>query len=713
MHHRLRITGLCLVLSATLSAGPQAPPPSVPSVPSGPSAPSAPGQTPTFRVNVEYVEVDAVVTDRNGRLVRGLTQDDFQIFEDGKPQPISAFSTVDIPVERAPRPLYSPQAIEPDVETIETIETNERPFDGRVYVMVVDDLHTYVGRSSRVRAAARQFIEQHLGANDLMAVVHTAGPTDASQEFTSSKRLLLAAVDRTIGRKVQSATVGRTEQALRDTSTGRRSPGDAVADPDEAERRFNARQSLNAVRGVADWFATVRGRRKAILFVSEGIDYDISDFDNPGGSLIMDAARETIAAAARGNVSIYGIDPRGLTNLADETIELGSLTGAGDISLGLGDRSIQRELLLSQSSLRQLSDDTGGFAVVNANDFATAFERIVRDSSSYYAMAYYPPDTKAGKFHKIEVKVRRPDLQVRARQGYVSPKAVAKKADDRADAASSGGKLTPELRAALNSPLPVSGLTMKVFAAPFKGTAAAASIVLGVELRGRDLRLDPRDKVAVSFTIVDAKGKVRAGSTDTIDLALKPDTRERVVAKGIRLLNRVALPPGRYQLRVAAHDAGGGGVGSVLYDLEVPDFAKLPFSISGMVLASPGATEPTVRPDEALRQMLPGPPMATRAFARNDEIALFVEVYDNQGSKPHKVDITATVTTDAGTVVAKQDEVRDSSELGGGRGGYGFATRFATTDLAPGVYVLAVSAASRLGGTAAVARRTAFTVTGK
>ena len=200
-----------------------------------------------------------------------------------------------------------------------------------------------------------------------------------------------------------------------------------MTDPAEAERQSNARQSLDALRNVADWFSTVRGRRKAILFVSEGIDYDITDFANTGASLIMDATRETLAAAARGNVSIYGIDPRGLTNLADETIEVGSFPD--DTSLGTR-RSIasSSELRLSQNSLRELSDETGGFAVVNANDFATAFDRIVRDNSSYYAMAYYPPSDKAGKFHKIEVRVRRPGLRVRARQGYVTPKPAARPA---------------------------------------------------------------------------------------------------------------------------------------------------------------------------------------------------------------------------------------------------------------------------------------------
>ena len=276
-------------------------------------------QTPTFSVSVDYVEVDAVVTDRDGEFVRGLTQDDFQIFEDGKPQSIAAFSTVDIPVERQQRPLNLPEPIEPDVRS------NERPFDGRIYVMVVDDLHTDMSRTPRVRAAARQFIQQHLGANDLMAIVHTAGAADASQEFTSNKRLLLAAVDRTIGLKTESATIGRTQQAQLDNSLGRRSPGDPVADPNDAERQNNARRALTTLRDVADWFATVRGRRKAILSSARGSTTTSRDFGNAGASLIMDYTRETLAAAARGNVSIYGIDPRGLTNPGDEAIELGSL----------------------------------------------------------------------------------------------------------------------------------------------------------------------------------------------------------------------------------------------------------------------------------------------------------------------------------------------------------------------------------------------------
>ena len=168
----------------------------------------------------------------------------------------------------------------------------------------------------------------------------------------------------------------------------------------------------------------------------------------------------------------------------------------------------------------------------------------------YYAMAYYPPTDKAGTFHKIEVKVSRPGVTVRARQGYVTPKPAAPASRMRAPSDSGAeSKATPEIRDALGSPLPVSGLALKVFAAPFKGSAPNASVVLGVEIRGRDLRLNPSDKLVVTYTAVDAKGKIRTGSTNTVALTLKPETRARVAATGLRLLNRVDLPPGRYQLR--------------------------------------------------------------------------------------------------------------------------------------------------------------------
>ena len=123
-----------------------------------------------------------------------------------------------------------------------------------------------------------------------------------------------------------------------------------------------------------------------------------------------------------------------------------------------------------------------------------------------------------------------------------------------------------------------------------------------------------------------------------------------------------------------------------------------------MLTSSLGAALPTVRADEQLKPVLPGPPISLRSFPQNDEIALFAEVYDNEASKPHKVDIVTTITTDEGRVLFKTDETRDSSDLGGARGGYGYTTRIPLKELAPGKYVLKVEARSRLGNNPPVAR---------
>jgi len=192
---------------------------------------------------------------------------------------------------------------------------------------------------------------------------------------------------------------------------------------------------------------------------------------------------------------------------------------------------------------------------------------------------------------------------------------------------------------------------------------------------------------------------------------LRPETKARIEQSGLRVLNRLDLPPGKYQLRVAAHDSGGGNVGSVLLDLDVPDFLKSPFTISGLALTSAaGTVMPTVRADEQLKAVMPGPAIAMRTFPQNDEIVLFAEVYDNAGNTPHKVDITATVTADEGKVMFTVNEVRDSSDLGGQRGGYGYTTKIPLKDLAPGSYVLKVEAKSRLANTAAAFREVQFKV---
>ena len=655
--------------------------------------------TPTFKAEVEYIEVDAVITDAKGRFVRDLRREDFEIREDGRPQEIASFSLVDVPIQRPEATLPDGVVVEPD------IRSSERPFTGRMYVLILDSLHTSALRSQLVRTVARRFIDQYFHANDLMAIVHTDGRVTAAQDFTGSPRLLKAAVDAFMGQKLESATLARNNEFFR-SGTG----NGPITDPFEMERGFNARSTLRSLGQVADWLAGVRGRRKTILFISEGIDYDITDvFNNRSASSIMDETRDAVGSATRANVSIYAIDPRTLTGIGDDTIEVGSFAdqhaslgrtnddGTVQTSPGINSRGLDNERRLAQDSLRTLAEETTGFAAVGMIDLPTAFERIVGDSSAYYAMAYYPrPARRDGKFHRIEVRTTRRDLTVRARRGYVAPRG-----NRPANRTTSTGGASPEVLEALNSPIPSTGIAMRLFAAPFKGTAPNASVVLGIELRGRDLAFDQGQRVELSYVAVDGAGKNHAANTDSFTLTLPADMRKRVEENGLRILRRFDLPPGRYQIRVATRHSATGALGGLTYDLDVPDYAKAPFAMSGLLLSSTAGTSTmTARPDPELQKVMPTPPVSLRSFPQSDELLVFGEVYDNAPSTPHTVDLITTVKSSDGVVRFEHSDQRSSSELQGSRGGFGHTVRIPMSKLDPGRYVLTLEARSRLGQTA-------------
>jgi PrcB C-terminal len=236
-------------------------------------------------------------------------------------------------------------------------------------------------------------------------------------------------------------------------------------------------------------------------------------------------------------------------------------------------------------------------------------------------------------------------------------------------------------------------------------------VLFGVEMSGRDLSLDNGAKVEVAYFAVDAAGKTRGGRSDTITLNLRPESRARVEENGLRFLNRLDLPPGRYTLRVAARDVTGGRIGSLSYDLEVPDFGKSGLSVSGVALTSmAGSAVMTARLDEQTRSLLPAPASALRTFPQNDELALLAEVYERAGTPPHAVDIISIVRSDEGRVVFKHEEERQSSELQGASGGYGYQVRIPLTDLPPGLYVLTLEARSRLGDHPAASRQVPFRI---
>jgi VWFA-related protein len=690
---------LCVVVIAT-SVGPL--------LGSDQGQPQQPQQPPiTFRAEVNYVEVDARVLDRDGKFITGLTAADFQVFEDGKPQKVTAFSLVNIPLERAEQPLFASKPIEPDVRT------NLQGADGRIYVIVLDDLHTAALRSQRTKLAAKLFIERYVGANDLAAVVHTSGRGDAAQEFTGSHGRLLRAVDKFMGRKLNSSTLNQIEDVQRRAGTPM--AGGPAADLDDKERGYNARNALDSIRNLSQYLGNIRGRRKAVVFFSEGIDYNINELFNDQiteAQAVIDATRDMIAAATRANVAVYAVDPRGLGAEFEGLAAIQSFPD--DTSLGLGMGSIFNEVRLAQDSLRVMGEETGGFAAVNRNDFRDAFQRIVDDNSSYYVMGYYSTnDRRDGRFRKIEVRLPdRPGYVIRARKGYVAPRG---RAPETKNTANTKDAPSPELRDAMESPLPLASLPMAITAAVFKGPAPKGSVVISTFINGSTLPFAEsggmfKNDLEVLGIATDEKGKTFATDRNTVNLNMKPDTAKRVQASGFRVIQSLELQPGRYNLRVAVREANTKKSGSVMFDLEVPDFSKQPLTMSDIALTSAmSGVAPTVRPKDPLEKLLPGPLSSYREFMPADEIALFTEIYDNN-KQAHKVEIAATVKAEGGQTVFQTREEHDSSELAGSAGGYGFQARVPLKGFAPGLYVLRVEAIMRIGDRPTIAKEIVFRV---
>jgi VWFA-related protein len=692
---------LSIVLLAALAQAP-AQPPAPSSLP-----PQQPQPPITFKVEVNYVEVDATVTDAQGNFVRNLTKDDFQIAEDGVPQTLTAFSVVDIPIEHVDPPLYSKTAIAPDVVS------NRKPFEGRVFVIVIDDLNTRASRTPRVRAAARQFVERYIAANDIVAVVNTSGYGKAMQDFTSNRALAVRAIDGGIGNKAESSTEARLQDYYLNNGT----PGvttNVNASFNDMMRYNNARNTLRTLSSLADFMAGMRGRRKAVVVFSEGINYDLVDaINNPHTTDVQHEMRDLIAAATRGNVSFYPVDPRGVTSGMEDAIEIGGMPADGSIT----STQMMDEMRLEHDSLRTIAEETGGFAVLNQNDYRNAFSRILDDSSSYYVLGYYPTsDKRDGKFRNIQVRVAKPGLRVHTRRGYVGPVPEKK---ERATKGTPAERTSPQLLDALESPVAVSGLTFSAFAAPFKGAPGHDAITLAMELDGPTMTFAQRpdgrygNDIEVTLYALDTgSGKVKDGAHDTVNLVLRPQVTS--MPTPFRVLRVLKVPPGKYQLRIGAKE-GGGKVGTVIYELEAPDFTKGPIAMSGIVLSSTASARiPTANPGGSdLKDVLPSPPSASREFQRGDELSVFAEIYDNLGTATaHRVVINTSILSDEGKTVFTTSDERRSDELSGsaGPGGYGHVSKIPLSGLTPGRYVLRLEARPTLGKSEPVAREVEFTV---
>ena len=568
---------------------------------------------PTFRSQVEAVQVDVFVTDRDGNPVRDLRPDDFEVLEEGTLQTITSFSEVNIPI--TPPPPYAPLAARPDVATNSGSE-------GRLYVIAVDEVGADL--ALRARHYLTTFIERHFEANDVGVVVNIGrGLSSQTQDFTSDRGLLLAAINRLKGWPRATSLPG--------------------PQPEPEPPEFAARSRAAALKALIASLAGIQGRRKALIYITEDVGdvYSVIDYKSGVRSLEFEDLRTAMTDAMRGGVAIYAINACGLSPGGRLGETLSNETAPCDVDL---ERA---------AAFRRMSEATGGFAVVNSNIASDAFERIVRESSSYYILGFTSTNNRRdGLYRRLDVRVRRPGLTVRARDGYIAPSRSTSRAEETRTNAPAGG-----IRGVITSPVANGAVPMRLFAAAFKGSKGNdARVVITTEFDVSKLGLTAagqtrRGSLELASAAISAAGKVTRGEPQLFDIALKPDSYAQATAYGFRTQSTITLPPGRYQLRVAGGNTQAQKIGSVMYDLDIPDFRKGRLTLSAVALSVSGVDRPiTVMPRGA--NVLPFFPTLNREFAAGTRISLYVEVYDNAGSRqPNALELKVEVRDQQGHTV--------------------------------------------------------------
>ncbi len=619
-------------------------------------------QAPVFRGGVDSVVVDAIVTDDKGAPVTDLTAADFEIRESGDVQTIESFRLVQ--TDDGLDDSSAREILSFDDQRRETARE-----DNRLFVLFMDDYHVRLGNSMTVREQVARFVT-NLTPHDLVAVVT---PTSIVSGLTFSRNHVATAnvVREFKGRKYDYTPMNAIEARYQQMGP-------------EAQERFRNDLVISAMRNLCIQLGALRDGRKTILYVSEGMSgYVPSGVRTRGGfygpttvdrgndprlgsqdffenSSLLSRMDEIFSAASRNNVSIYTLDPRGLSNFeygVDEDVN------------SAADRQILNE---SVDMLRVVAEQTDGRAIVARNDPIPALRQMVRDSSTYYLLGY--TSTRAprdGKFHEIEVKVKRRGVQVRARRGY-----WAYSAEDVARVSAPTRPAAPE---AVSDALGTLG------------TSASAARGRAVTLWAGSLR-GPNEKalVTLAWEPVTPNGGSASDPAETVDrvaVTAESSSGEQVFSGTIArdasgsTGGHVTFeaPPGDIQVHVSVENGNGRRIDSDETDVTVPDFTT-----AGPTISTPFVYRGrTVRDLQQIRAAAEPTPTVRRSFLRTERLLIRFGAYGPAGTTPT---LSVVLLNQLGETLATLPAPQPAGSL--------FESELPLSSFPPGDYVVKITAES-------------------
>jgi len=522
----------------------------------------------TIRVQVGLVQTDVTVYDRQGQFVDDLKPEQFALLVDGKPEAISFLELVST---RGPEDLNAPAPVRDNRAIPSNGTTANLPTEGRTLLFFIDDWHLSADSMMRSREALSRLIDRTMGPNDKAAIFTASRQLGFLQQLTDNKSVLQRALerlaftnetvvdhDRPVMDEAEAASI---EMGDPDTLASFVAATMKIESMDRPAATALVRQraaslaqisaditfrTLASLRSIVSSCGVLPGR-KLLFLLSDGFALQFHSDDS------VHKLRVVTDAAATAGIVIYTLDARGLVPDEPHTV------------------------ISKQDGLNALASDTGGRFIHNTNGLEGAMVKTMDETSRYYLLGWHvdPDKLRAGHYSSIRVSIPgRPDLKVQLRRNSINLSGLMAEEKDRAQHTSTMAATGNGLVKALEYPWPISELPTSLYCG-FLYLPEKHAYALNISMQAAVDRLDSGDEgsgaeipVDVMGVVADRDGKTVGGFKASLD---KPAFSPNQAGDSEYIYSRlVSIPPGIYQVRVAAHDPRTGHVGSAHQWIEVP-----------------------------------------------------------------------------------------------------------------------------------------------
>ncbi|MBP1624699.1 MAG: hypothetical protein H6Q07_2719, partial [Acidobacteria bacterium] len=617
--------------------------------------PQETAETQKYKVKTELMEVRAVVTDRQNRIVENLKKEDFELLENNQPQTISFFSISEVEKEKIQPPAPGKPASARTVEIPQPPQPQSRLSEApvRTTLLFVDNLHLSFTSLNHVKQAVRTFMNERLTDQDLVALATSSGTLGIAQQFTRERQILRYAIEqirpgplghdtlfspslaaRVIhegsgagsGRVVDSqppiagSDMTQTQQVFLSGASGNaiRLAVDIVRRENNiycpcstvrtfarsralqvlTEASYARRNTLAIVRGFAEQMAGLPGKRMIVVFSDGFTMYDSS------GDLKNEEVESAVSRAVRSGVVIYSINARGLQAPLTIDASRNPSTGNYDCNEPLPDPACfppDPESLTSfvndsereeMNAIYSIAHETGGKLYENTNDLAGSLGQAFDENRFYYVLSYYlPAGSDPKKFRSIKVRVRNHPEYTVRAARGFAPADIAKVEEE--------GK-TPQqhLLRAINSALPLTNLGVSARADFMERDNDDKQVSLTVYFDGDRFQYREQDlrnsvELEILSLIYDGTGKQVDGISARVEAKLTTERMDQAKTSGYRYSRRLALKPGVYQARIGVREEGTDRMGTASAWVEVPEVKPDKLEMSSLVLRNPLDTDPS------------------------------------------------------------------------------------------------------------------------